>query len=159
MTHYKQSIKRFPWLGKVITSAMAMCAAASLLLVSCSESDEPQPENTLLTINIQAPDAARTRADEGEVSALEAENKMYYAWIWVFETKAGRDAAETDTDTADSRKTAQLLIQFLVFIFLLILLQKEYAPRSPKSRVIIAPRTSRLKFSPRNRTDASPNAA
>ena len=98
MTYRKQNIKRFSRLKQFLTSAMAMCVAVSLLLVSCSESDEPQPENTLLTINIQAPDATKTRADEGEVSALETENKMYYAWIWVYETKAGRTTAETDTD-------------------------------------------------------------
>ena len=58
-----------------------------LLLTACSgSSDEGQPEKARLKIYIFAPDRPTvTRADNGDVNASEAENKIHSLHVWVFE--------------------------------------------------------------------------
>ena len=61
-----------------------------LLLTGCS-SDEEQREKARLKIYVFAPDRPIvTRADNGDVSASEAEKKINSLHVWVFEHETGK---------------------------------------------------------------------
>ena len=61
-----------------------------LLLTGCS-SDEEQREKARLKIYVFAPDRPIvTRADNGDVSASEAEKKIHSLHVWVFEHETGK---------------------------------------------------------------------